>query len=135
MSKKKKKHTQNQEEKINAKEVLAAYEELDRVREKYPEIAAEVNPRYGKKTLMERLMEFYLAIQKRFHVETKVNRKVYLWLHLLGIFGVHHFYARHWIKGLLYLSICWSGIGVAMTLIDWMAAFPKQADENGQITV
>lgn len=135
MSKRKKKHTQRQEEKINANEILAMYEELDRVREEHPEIAAEVNPQYGKKTLMERLLELYLAIRERFHVETKVNRKIYLWLHLLGVFGIHHFYARHWIKGLLYLAICWSGIGIGMTLVDWMVAYPKQADENGQIII
>ena len=134
MSKKKKK-VSKQEERINTADVVAAYEELDKLREEHPEIAAEVNPKYNKKTTIERLLGFYLSMRERFHIETQVNRKTYLWLNLLGVFGVHHFYSRHWIKGLIYLAICWSGIGFAMTFIDFMAAFPKQADENGQITV
>lgn len=122
-------------EKINAAEMVAAYDELDQLREQYPDIASEVNPQYNKKTVMERLLGFYTAMRERFHKETVVQRKVYLWLHLLGMFGVHHFYARHWVKGLIYLAVCWSGISIGMTLIDWMAAFPKAADENGRIVV
>ena len=134
MSKKKKK-APKQEELPNTAEVIAAYDELDQLREEHPEIAAEVNPKYGKKTVMEQLLGFYLSMRERFHIETQVNRKTYLWLHLLGVFGVHHFYSRHWIKGLIYLAVCWSGISIGMTLIDWLGAFPKQADENGMIVV
>ena len=132
---KKKKRLAEKEERINSADVIAVYDELDELREKYPEAAAEVNPRYNKKTLMERLLGFYLAMRERFHVATRVKRKTYLWLHLLGGFGIHHFYSRHWIKGLIYLAICWSGISYAMTIIDWMSAFPKQADEDGMIIV
>ena len=84
---------------------------------------------------MERLLGFYLFIRERFHIETQVNRKTYLWLHLLGGFGIHHFYSRHWIKGLIYLAICWTGISYGMTIIDWLEAFPKKADDNGNIIV
>ena len=134
MSKKKKKPVW-QEERINSANVIAAYDELDELREKYPKVVAEVNPVYSKKTLMEHLLGFYLSMRDRFHIETRVKRKTYLWLHLLGGFGIHHFYSRHWIKGLIYLAICWSGISYAMTIIDWMAAFPKKADEDGMIIV
>ena len=134
MSKKKKKPAR-QEERINSADVIAAYDELDELREKYPEAAAEVNPAYNKKTLMERLLGFYLSMRERFHIETRVKRKTYLWLHLLGGFGIHHFYSRHWIKGLIYLAICWSGISYGMTIIDWMVAVPKKADEDGMIVV
>ena len=134
MSKKEKKVAQSRE-RINAADAMAAYEELDQLRAEHPDIAVEVNPRYGKKTVIERLLGFYLSMRERFHVETQVNRRVYLWLHLLGFLGVHHFYARHWIKGLIYVAISWTGISLGMTFIDWMAAFPKAADENGLITV
>ena len=134
MSKKKKNYLK-QEEKINAADVIATYDELDRLREEHPDIAAEVNPRYGKKNIVERLTGFYLSMRERFHIETRVKRKTYLWLHLLGGFGIHHFYSRHWIKGIIYLAICWTGISYGMTFIDWLAAFPKQADENGYIVV
>lgn len=134
MSKKEKKNIRTQE-RINSADVAALYDELDRLREEYPEAAAEVNPLYNKKTIMERLLGFYLFIQERFHIETQVKRKTYLWLHLLGGFGIHHFYSRHWIKGLIYLAICWTGISYGMTIIDWLEAFPKKADENGNIIV
>ena len=123
------------EERINGADVVALYDELDRVREEHPEAAAEVNPSYNKKSLLERLLEFYLSVRERFHIETQVNRKTYLWLHLLGGFGIHHFYSRHWIKGLIYLAICWTGISYGLTLIDWLEAFPKKADDNGNISV
>lgn len=132
---KKRKSAKPPEERVNAAELLAVYDELDQLREQYPEAAKEVNPQYAKKNLMERLLGFYQAMRERFHTENQVDRKTYLLLHLLGIVGVHQFYARHWIKGLIYLAICWSGISVGMTLIDWMAAFPKKPDENGRITV
>ena len=96
---------------------------------------AEVRPKDKQKTLMERFLEFYLSMHERFHRENPVRKKTYCRLCLLGPFGVHHFYSKHWIKGILYLAISFSGITVAMSLIDWMAAFPKQADENGMIVV
>lgn len=135
MKSKRKTEASSQENKVSAVEMVAAYDELDQLREEYPEIAAEVNPKSSKKTVMERLLEFYLSMRERFHKEIAVNRKTYLWLHLLGIVGVHHFYSRHWIKGLLYVAVSWSGVSVGMTIIDWMAAFPKAPDENGMIVV
>ena len=134
MAKKKKKPVE-QEERINGADIVAVYEELDQLREAHPEIAAEVNPRYGKKTIMERLLQFYLDMHERFHIEVPVKKKTYLWLCVVGMFGVHHFYARHWIKGLLYLAICWTGVSMGLAIIDWVEAFPKQADENGMIII
>lgn len=135
MAKRKKKKPAAQKEHINAADVVAIYDELDQLREQYPEAAAQVNPKYNKKTFLERMLGVYVSIRERFHIETPVNRKVYLWLHLLGLFGIHHFYAKHWIKGLLYLATCWTGISAGMTFLDWLAAFPKKPDENGCILV
>jgi TM2 domain-containing membrane protein YozV len=39
------------------------------------------------------------------------------------------------VKGLLYLAFSWTGIPIAMGLIDWMIAVPKQPDENGMILI
>lgn len=35
--------------------------------------------------------------------------------------------------GLLYLVTCWSGLSIAMTMIDAMIAVPMKPDENGII--
>lgn len=120
---------------VDPKEVIAAYEELDELRAKHPDIAAQVRPKDKKKTFMERLMGFYLKVRERFHKETPVRKKTYCWLCLLGPFGVHHFYSRHWIKGLIYLAISFSGITVAMAFIDWMVAYPKTPDDRGMIII
>lgn len=135
MKKYEKKPLQSKEEAVSTAEVFAVYDQLDQLREEYPDIAAQVNPNYTKKTMMERFLGLYISIRERFHKENIVNRKVYLWLHLLGVLGIHHFYSRHWIKGLLYVAMSWTGVSVGMTFIDWMAAFPKAPDENGRIVV
>ena len=58
-----------------------------------------------------------------------------VWLCLLAGIGINQFYARHWVKGLLYLAFSWTGIPIAMGLVDWMIAVPKQPDENGMIMI
>lgn len=49
MAKRKKKKAAAQKERINAADVVAVYDELDRLREQYPEAAEQVNPKYNKK--------------------------------------------------------------------------------------
>ena len=41
----KKKKAPKQEERLNTKDVIAAYDELDQLREEHPEIAAKDNPK------------------------------------------------------------------------------------------
>ena len=62
-----------------------------------------------------------------------VNRKTYLRLCWLGIFGAHRFYEKRYVLGVLYCAMCWTGFSVGMTLIDAMIAIPKKPDENGNI--
>lgn len=63
-----------------------------------------------------------------------VNRRVYLWLAILtGWLGGHRFYERRWRMGAMYLAFCWTGVPIAMSVVDWMIAFPKAADESGRI--
>ena len=66
-------------------------------------------------------------------VKHPVNKKKYMKLGLLGIFGVHRFYAKHYVLGVVYLLLCWTGISVTMTIIDLMEVAPMEADENGNI--
>ena len=87
------------------------------------------------KTWFARLGEGYYTFKEEHTVLNPVKRTTYLWLCLLAVLGVNQFYARHWVKGLFYLVICWTGIPVAFGLIDWMIAVPKEADENGYILI
>ena len=131
----KKKNEEQPNNQIDFKDVLAIYDELDELNEANPEAVAAVNKKYAKKNWFDRFLQFYLDMHEKYHIEVPVNKKTYCWLCLLGAFGVHHFYAKHRIKGLIYLAFCWTGIPVGLTLIDWMEAFPKEADENGMIIV
>ncbi len=82
-----------------------------------------------------RLGDKFFEIKDKLDEPNKVNRKKYLWLCLLSIVGANQFYAGHYAKGLFYLALSWTGISVAMGLIDWMAAVPKEADINGNIMI
>lgn len=64
------------------------------------------------------------------------NKKKYLILLLLtGWIGGHRYYERRWKLGMLYTAFFWTGIPVAMSLVDAMIVIPVRADENGSITV
>ena len=65
----------------------------------------------------------------------KVKRRTYIRLALCcgWLCGAHRFYTGHHLLGALYLIFCWTGIPVAMTLIDLMVALPMQPDEEGMI--
>lgn len=47
--------------------------------------------------------------------------------------GAHRFYTGQKFLGALYLLFCWTGIPVAMTLIDLMVVLPMEADEEGRV--
>lgn len=67
----------------------------------------------------------------------RVNRKKYIRLAwTCGWFcGAHRFYAGQKVLGVLYLLFCWTGIPVAMTLVDLMIVIPKEPDDAGIITL
>ncbi|MGL4790886.1 MAG: TM2 domain-containing protein [Anaerotignaceae bacterium] len=66
-----------------------------------------------------------------------INRKKYIKLAVsCGWFcGGHLFYAKKKIQGLLYILFLWTGIPLAMTLIDLMIILPMKADENGNVEI
>lgn len=114
-------------EEVTMKEYLAAKAELDAVREEYG-----VRPKEGK--ISRAISNFF---NKRDAKELRpVNRKKYLLLALFtGWMGGHRFYARQWVVAVLYLALLWTGFPLAMTIIDLLAAIPKEADKNGNICV
>lgn len=112
---------------VTMEEYLAAKAELDAVREEYG-----VQPKEGK--ISRAISNFF---NKRDATEQrKVSRKKYL---LLGLFtgwmGGHRFYSRQWPSAILYLVLFWTGFPLAMTIIDLLAAIPKEVDEDGNIRI
>ena len=114
-------------EEVTMEEYLAAKAELDAVREEYG-----IRPKEGK--ISRAISNFF---NKRDAKELRtVSRKKYLLLALFtGWMGGHRFYARQWVVAVLYLALFWTGFPLAMTIIDLMAAIPKEADKDGTICV
>jgi len=73
---------------------------------------------------------------KKERVLSVVNRRKYGWILVLtGWLGGHHFYAKRYKLGLLYLVFFWSGFPAAMAIVDWLIWLPKKPDENGNIEI
>lgn len=81
---------------------------------------------------LKRLISWWLD-KREAREKVPVSKKKYIRLCLLGMFGAHRFYAKQYITGVIYLLLCWSGISISMTIIDWMIVAPMKADENGNI--
>lgn len=114
-------------EEVTMEEYLAAKAELDAVREEYG-----VRPREGR--ISRDISEFFNKRDVR--EQQTVNRKKYLLLALFtGWMGGHRFYARQWVVAVLYLALFWTGFPLAMTIIDLLAAIPKETDKDGNICV
>ncbi len=65
-----------------------------------------------------------------------LNKKTYIWLAvLLGWVGAHRFYSKQYLLGIIYLVLFWSGVPIAMTIIDLMVIIPMQPDENGNVLI
>ena len=82
----------------------------------------------GLKKLISKLLD-----KRDERVKVPINKKKYIRLCLLGMFGAHRFYAKQYFTAVLYLLLFWSGISFSMTIIDWMIVAPMEADENGNI--
>lgn len=54
---------------------------------------------------IERLLAGYYAFKDSHIKKNPVRRRTYLWLCLLSVFGIHQFYARHPVRGLIYLAL------------------------------
>lgn len=85
-----------------------------------------------KETWRTRLAAF---LTRRSGGPRRVKRSTYIRLAACcgWLCGAHRFYTGQKFLGTLYLLFCWTGIPVAMTLIDLMAVLPMKADEEGMI--
>ncbi len=108
-------------------DIAAAQAELNALREQYG-IAPEEK---GLKRLISNFFSWRETREKH-----PVKKKTLLWLAvLLGWCGGHRFYSKRYVLGALYLVFFWSGVPIAMTIIDLMEIIPIPADENGYIMV
>lgn len=115
---------------VSMKEYLDAKMELEQLRKEY-----------NIPTPVEEEGKISQAITRHFdrkenRVKIKRNRKTYLLIALfLGWCGGHRYYSHQWFLGILYTALFWTGIPIAMTLIDLMVAIPLPVDEDGMIEV
>lgn len=64
------------------------------------------------------------------------HKKTYLLLLLFtGFLGGHRYYEGRRGLGILYTLFCWTGVPLAMCLIDAMIVIPVKADENGMVSI
>ena len=115
---------------VSMKEYLDARMELEELRKQYNiETPEEEEGKISK--AITRHFE-----RKENRVKIKRNRKTYILVALLlGWCGGHRFYSHQWLLGVLYAGFFWTGIPLAMTLIDLMIALPLPVDGEGMIEV
>lgn len=77
-----------------------------------------------------------LDIQTAQDGKVLVNKIAYCLLaFFVGGLGIHKFYARKYVKGVLYLVFCWTFIPAIIAFIEFIIALTKSTDENGNIAV
>lgn len=92
--------------------------------------AGQEEPVYG---LFGRLWKAYHRVARK-KEKVRVKKKLYLWLLLLtGWAGGHRYYERRWALGLIYTALCWTGLPVALCVVDAMAVIPIKSDGEGYI--
>ncbi|MCI7170768.1 TM2 domain-containing protein [bacterium] len=88
-----------------------------------------------KENILVRGINFLFALKER-REPVKIKRKTYLLTALfLGWCGGHRFLAKQYVLGCLYAALFWTGLPIAMTIIDLMIALPLPQDEDGYIEV
>ncbi len=133
MKKEKKQKKQRNNEMLNPthdvsiEDYMAAKAELDDLKKKQGTAPEE-------KGLSKLITRFFQGREDREKV--LVSRKKLLWMtFLLGWCGGHRFYSKRYVLGVLYAAFCWTGISIAMSIIDLVEYIPIPPDENGNILV
>lgn len=115
------------ENEVTMKEYLDAQMELEKLQKEHG-----IQPK--EKGLSRFISSFFERRDAREKV--LVNRKKFLLLALFtGWMGGHRFYSRRYILGTFYLLLCWTGVPLAMTIIDLMEYLPVPADEDGNFLI
>lgn len=123
----KEKREQIEAERVSIDEYMAAKSELDELKKEH---GIEDQPKEGK--ISRTISKFFERQADKEPVA--VSKKTYIILAIFtGWMGGHRFYCKHYKVGLLYLLLCWMGIGLYHTIIDLFIVIPMQPDENGKI--
>lgn len=94
--------------------------------------AGREEPVYGLWGKLWRL--WYKTIPAR--APHRVSKRAYLLLLLFtGWLGGHRYYGRRYLLGVLYTVFFWSGVPLAMCVLDAMAVIPIKADDKGRISI
>ena len=65
-----------------------------------------------------------------------VHKGTYLLLAAItGWIGLHRFYAKKYITGILYLIFSWTTIPIYLSIVDFFIALIKKKDNYGRIKV
>ena len=124
---KKHKHNTSYQQDVSIDDYLAADAELKALRKEHG-----IEEKEGK--ISHLISSFFERRDAREKV--LVNKKKHLLLALfLGWCGGHRFHAKQYVLGVLYLVFFWTGMPMAMTIIDLMQIIPIPADENGDILI
>lgn len=128
--------TSEEDKKVSDKEKMEALMDVamatEELRQLKKEHGIEDEP-VGKRGKIARKFSNWFG-RKENEEMVAVNKKKYIWMALfLGWFGAHRFYVKHYRVGLLYLLLCWSGIGFYNAVVDILIAIPMKPDENGNI--
>lgn len=122
----KKKNDRNDKD-VSIDDYVAAKMELDALRKEH-----------GLEKKEKGLSRFISSFFERQDARERVlvNRKKFLLLTLFtGWFGGHRFYSHRYVLGAFYLVFFWTGVPLAMTIIDLMEFIPIPPDEDGNILI
>ena len=128
---------------------MNSYDDEVKVQEPVQEPAMEEKPKMDEQINKEHPQQVKKTV-KKVKKDDGVNRWIYILLaFFFGMFGLHRFYAKHWIAGIFYILFC--GIGTVLTIIgvgvfilwieglvcvyDIIRALMADRDEEGQIHV
>ena len=114
-------------EMVNLDEYVAVQRELNELRRQQG-----IEPKEGK--ISSLISVFFKRKDEREKVLLS-RKKLLLLAVFTGWMGGHRFYARQYVLGVLYLLFFWTGVPMAMTIIDLMIYIPIPPDENGNILV
>lgn len=96
----------------------------------------ELSSSYQYHAGAEAVKGFGGRVADEFKGDHRVSKTAYILLALfLGNLGIHKFYAKKYIMGLVYLLFCWTFIPCIIALVEAILAIFKPCDRNGDILV
>lgn len=125
-AKKAAKNRNEAKDQVTMGEMIAAQQELRELKKEHGLETEKEGP------ISKAITRFFDRHEER--QKHQITKKTYLLLLIFtGWIGGHRWYAHRWILAALYTLLFWTGIPLAMSLIDLLEVIPVEADENGRI--